>query len=532
MTLSGAGEAPRGEPFAQVAETHSAAVFFAGGWAIKVKKPVDLGFLDFTTPEAREAACRAEVDLNRRFAPDVYVGVGELRDPVGRVTEHVVMMRRMPVSRRLSSLVVAGEPVAGPLREVARKLAAAHAASPQRADITEQGSRDAVLGRWRANLDQAQALPGSPLSPALIADVRELAERFLAGRQPLFAGRMRAGRIVDGHGDLLADDIFCLDDGPRILDCLDFDNLLRWLDGLDDAACLAMDLEHCGAAGLAQQFTAWYAEFAADPAPASLTHHYVAYRAFMRAKVTALRAGQGEQRAADEARRLAVQAQRHLRAGAVSLVLVGGLPGTGKSTLAGQLAGRLGWTVLSSDRIRKELAGVPATQPCPAEFGTGLYTAEWTERTYAELLRRAALLLGDGEPVIADASWTTPQQRSAAQAVAGSAAADLVQLRCTTPAGVAEQRIRARGEQPARTARGEQPDRTTGTARGEQPARTAWAPDPSDANPEILQRMAAAAGPWPEAVPIETAGHGDPLAAALAAVRPHGVIDGWSTSDR
>jgi uncharacterized protein len=509
--VNGPGSAPAGEPFAQVAETHSAAVFFAGGWAFKVKKPVDLGFLDFTTPQAREAACHAEADLNRRFAPDVYAGVGELRDPAGRVIEHLVMMRRMPASRRLSSLVTAGEPVTGPLRDVARKLAAAHAASPQRADIAGQGSRDAVLGRWRDNFAQAQALPGSPLGAAVIAEVRELAERFLAGRQPLFAGRMRSGRIVDGHGDLLADDIFCLDDGPRILDCLDFDDLLRWLDGLDDAACLAMDLEHIGAAALAQEFITWYAEFAGDPAPPALMHHYVAYRAFMRAKVTALRAGQGEQRAADEARRLAAQAQRHLRAGAVCMVLVGGLPGTGKSTLAGQLAGRLGCTVLSSDRIRKELAGVAATQPCPAEFGTGLYSPEWTERTYAELLRRAALLLGDGEPVIADASWITPRQRSAAQAVAGRATADLVQLRCTVPAGVAEQRIRARGEKRARRA---------------------LAHDPSDASQEILRQMAAAAVPWPEAVPVDTAGAGDPLLHALTAVRPHEIIDGWSTSAR
>ncbi|HEX5190962.1 MAG TPA: AAA family ATPase [Streptosporangiaceae bacterium] len=497
--MSGPGPAPPGEPFARVAETHSAAVFFAGGWAFKVKKPVDLGFLDFSTSSAREAACHAEVELNRRFAPDVYEGVGELRDPAGRVAEHVIMMRRMPASRRLSSLVVAGAPVAGQLREVARQLAAAHAASPRRPDITEQGSRDAVLGRWRANLAQARTLPESALDPAAIGGVEALAERFLAGRQPLFEGRMRSGRIVDGHGDLLSDDIFCLDDGPRILDCLDFDDLLRWLDGLDDAACLAMDLEHIGAAALGQQFTGWYAEFAGDPSPPALVHHYVAYRAFMRAKVTALRAAQGEEPAAGEARRLAAQARRHLRAGAVCMVLVGGLPGTGKSTVAGQLASRLGCTVLSSDRIRKELAGIPATQPCPAQFGSGLYTREWTERTYAELLRRAALLLADGETVVADASWTTPRQRSAAQAMAGSAMADVVQLRCTVPPEVAEQRIRAR---------------TLG---------------PSDANPEILRRMAAAASPWPEAVPVDTAAQADALARALAAVRPHGVIEGWST---
>jgi aminoglycoside phosphotransferase family enzyme/predicted kinase len=478
-----------GEPFAQVAETHSAVVFFAGSRAFKLKKPVNLGFLDFTSPQAREAACHAEVELNRRFAPDVYLGVCEVRGPAGEIMDHLVMMRRMPANRRLSALITADQPVTRPLREVAHRLATAHAASPRRPEISAQGSRDALRRRWEANLEQARALAGSVLSPTVIAEVARLAERFLAGRAPLFTTRIRAGRIVDGHGDLLADDIFCLDDGPRILDCLDFDDLLRWQDGLDDAACLAMDLEHLGAPGLADMFTGWYAEFSADPAPPSLLHHYIAYRAFMRAKVAGLRSGQGDPQAAGEAQALAALAERHLQAGAVTLILVGGLPGTGKSTLAAGLADRLGWTVLSSDRIRKELAGLPPTQPRPAAYGTGLYTHEWTDRTYAELLRRASLLIGNGEPVIADASWTSAPQRSAAAALAERSVADLVQLRCTTAAGLAAERMRAR------------------------------AADPSDADLEISKKMAATQAPWPEAVIIDTTRAEDSLAQAITAIR-------------
>lgn len=488
---------PAGEPFAAVSETHSAAVFFADGWAFKLKKPVNLGFLDFTSVQARKAVCHAEVDLNRRFAPDVYLGVSELRDPAGQVVDHLVMMRRMPANRRLSSLIAEGQSVTHALREVAYEVAAVHAASPQRADIAEQGSAVSLLGRWEANLQEARALTGSPLSPTVIDEVQRLAERFLAGREPLFAARMRAGRTVDGHGDLLADDIFCLEDGPRILDCLEFDDRLRWLDGLDDAACLAMDLEHLRAPALAEQFLSWYAEFSADPAPPALVHHYVAYRAFMRAKVAGLRCGQGDQRSAGEARALAALALQHLRAGTVTLVLVGGLPGSGKSTLAAQLAARLGWTVLSSDRLRKELAGIPATQPCPAAYGTGLYTPEWTERTYAELLRRAALLLGAGESVIADASWISPGQRLASVPVAELAVADLVQLRCTVPPGLAEYRIRTREA------------------------------DPSDAGPEISKQMAAAEKPWPEAITIDTTDADDALAQAIRAVRPPGPEVAW-----
>lgn len=156
----------------------------------------------------------------------------------------------------------------------------------------------------------------------------------------MFAERIRAGRVVDGHGDLLADDIFCLDDGVRILDCLEFDDRLRWLDGLDDACFLAMDLERLGLPDLARRFTSWYAEYSGDPAPESLRHHYVAYRAFVRAKVACLRARAGDGQAAAEAWQLAGMTLGHLRAGAVSLVLVGGLPGTGKTTLAGAARAR------------------------------------------------------------------------------------------------------------------------------------------------------------------------------------------------
>jgi aminoglycoside phosphotransferase family enzyme len=236
----GVAEGGTGEAYAAVAETHSAVVFLAGERAYKMKKPVDLGFLDFTEPGARAAACRREVELNRRFAPDVYLGVAAIHGPDGRVCDHLVVMRRMPAARRLSTLVRAGIPVEGPLRQVARVLAAWHAAAPRSAQISVQGSPDAVRARWEASIRQLRGLAGR--LPELVAadEVERLAGRFIAGREALFQERICGGYIVDGHGDLLADDIFCLDDGVRILDCLEFDDRLRWVDGLDDAAFLAM----------------------------------------------------------------------------------------------------------------------------------------------------------------------------------------------------------------------------------------------------------------------------------------------------
>lgn len=472
---------------AMVAETHIATVFFTGDRAYKLKKPVRNGFLDFTTREARERACRREVELNRRFAPDVYLGVYDVRDAEGRVCDHLVAMRRMDPERRLSTLVRMGEPVGDPLREVARRLAAWHAGAPRGPEIAREGGRDALRRRWSDNLAETAVyrLPGA-------AEIERLVLRFLDGRGPLFARRVADDRIVDGHGDLIADDVFCLPDGPRILDCLEFDDRLRYLDGLDDAAFLAMDLERLRAPAQARAFLDWYSEFSGDPAPASLRHHYIAYRAFVRAKVACL----SEQPAV--AREYAELALRHLRAGAVTLVLVGGLPGTGKSTLAGALGDRLGWAVLGSDRTRKELAGLAAEQSARAPYGQGIYDPRTTRQTYAALLERAGKLLGMGESVILDASWTDEAFRDEAALLAGRAQADLVALECRAPARVAAGRLRTR----------------TG--------------GPSDADVAIAEAMAAEASLWPSATAVDTDQPVDAcVEAALRVVRPHGHAHHW-----
>ena len=316
-----------------MAETPSAAVYFAGDRAYKLKKPVNLGFLDFTTPGGAERrACTRETELNRRFAPDVYLGVADVRDPAGAICDHLVVMRRMPPQRRLSALVNAGAPVDLPVRQVARILAAAHAGAPRSAQISAAGSAEALLGRWQDNLRQTGAAAGRLLAADGLAEIDRLCREFVAGRGPLLTARISDGRIVDGHGDLLADDIYCLDDGPRILDCLDFDDRLRWLDGLDDAACLAMDLERLGAAELARRFADWYAEFSGDLAPGVAL---APLRGLPRLRPGENRLPQGEPGRCRRRPRRPPARRSHAAAPAgrrLSLVLVGGLPGAGKSS--------------------------------------------------------------------------------------------------------------------------------------------------------------------------------------------------------
>jgi uncharacterized protein len=477
-----------------VAETHSGLVFFAGDRAFKLKKAVDLGFLDFTTREQRQAACEREVALNRRLAPDVYLGVADVHDATGAVCDHLVVMRRMPAERRLSTLVLGGADVGAALDDLARLVADFHARAERSSEADRAAGGDALARRWRANTDGLRPFAGRFVDGADIDAVERLALRYLAGRGPLFATRVANRRACDGHGDLLADDIFCLDDGPRVLDCLEFDDALRLDDVLADVAFLAMDLERLGRPDLAARFLAAYRRASHDDWPASLGHHHVAYRAQVRAKVAAIRAEQGVTDSAAKAERLLDLARAHLDAGRVRLVLVGGLPGTGKSTLARHVGEATGALVVRSDVVRKELAGIRPDQRAAAEFGEGIYSAATTTAAYQELLARADRALRMGVTTVLDASWTDESQRADARALAAATASDLVELRCVAPPGVVAERIAARA---------------------------AAGGDASDADSAIGAAMAAVADPWPTSVAVDTVAEPTAvLAAALGHVGP------------
>jgi hypothetical protein len=480
MSATGAPPGWAGHLPAEVRETHVAVIFLMGDRAYKVKKPVDVGFLDFRTRARRLAACRREVELNRRLAPDVYLGVADVTGVDGALCDHMVVMRRMPDRLRLATLV-REHPAPGddqPLRDnvarLARLVATFHAGARHGVRIAAEGSRDAISARWEATFAQLDHLRSAALDGAVLAQVRELTRVFLAGRDALFQSRVDDGRIIDGHGDLIADDIFCLADGPRVLDCIEFDDRLRWLDGLDDIAFLAMDLERLGAPELGELLLDRYVEYSGDPAPQSLREHYLAYRAFVRTKVACLRYEQGDLGSAEQAGTHAEITLRHLRRGEVRLIVVGGLPGTGKSTLAGRLADELGAVLLSSDRVRKELAGVVPAEHRPAPYRAGLYADEHTDRTYRELLRRSAALLARGESVVLDASWTTQAHRESARALARETHSRFVPLCCRAPRELAAERLRTR----------------SGSM--------------SDADAAIAELMAAERDPWPDAVAVPT----------------------------
>lgn len=459
----------------ELRETHTGIVILIGDKAYKIKKPVVTDFLDFSTFDRRERACTQEVALNRRLAPDSYVGLAYLSDPEGGPAEPVIVMRRYPDACRLATMVRAGEHVDAALLAIADTLARFHASAGRGPTIDAQASVAAVTARWRENLAELELFTESVVPAESIREIRRLATQFFDGRSPLLMHRITDRRIVDGHADLQADDIFCLPDGPALLDCLEFDDQLRYVDGMDDAAFLAMDLEFLGRKDLGDDFLRQYTRLSGDAAPQSLIHFYIAYRAIVRAKVDCVRYGQGHADAIDGARRHIGIALEHLRAGTVRLVIIGGGPGTGKSTLAASLAQRLDAQVVSTDDVRRrlELSGVIA-----GEVGVvdgGLYAAANVTAVYDAVLGSARQHLTCGRSVILDGTWRNPSQRLRARALATETGSPIVEFACRTTLAEATTRIASR------------PSATT-----------------SDATPEIAEALADGDGTWSGAVSLDT----------------------------
>jgi len=432
-------------PYAGIRETHTGVVVLIGDRAYKIKKPITTDFLDYSSVASRERACAREVELNRRLAPDSYLGIAHLTDPSAGPAEPVIVMRRHPDSRRLATMVRNGEAVGGCLARIAEILTAFHDRADRGGTIDAEGTVRAVDARWRANITGLSRFVGTVITAETVRDIDRLATQFLAGCAALFTSRIEDRRIVDGHGDLLADDIFCLPGGVEILDCLEFDDRLRYVDTIDDAAFLAMDLEFLGANDLANFFLDHYIRLSGDRAPASLKDFYIAYRAVVRAKVDCIRVRQGRTDAALDASRHLEIALAHLRTGAVRLVLVGGGPGTGKTTVAHRLAERVGAHVISTDAVRRELHDSQAISGTPGALDRGLYSAANVAAVYDAVLRRAQLLLAAGQSVILDGTWRDPLQRAKARDVAAATHTAMSEILCVAPGATAAERVANRG---------------------------------------------------------------------------------------
>ncbi len=455
-------------------QTHLSVVLLGPHDVYKFKRPLNLGFVDFTQHEARKQACKAELTLNRRLADGVYLGlVGLSLDAQGKpqlepvadeaaltdaTCEWGVHMRRLPDSARADILLSQGELTRRDIVHIARMLAAFHAKCRGDAHTESFGTLACVAANVEENFAQVAHSIGRYLSPAEAERLQALQRAFLAGEEVLFGARIAHGRIRDGHGDLRLEHLYREPDGSFLaIDCIEFNERFRFADVASDLAFLAMDLRVQQEPQLSELLVADYASESGDYELYRVLDFYVSYRAVVRAKVRsmlALDAGAPADVRAEaerEVRRyydVALQAVT-ARPERPSIIAFAGGIASGKSSLATAWSEERALPVLSSDRIRKQLLGVsPTTQKHDASF-QGAYAPSMTQQVYAEVCARAEHVLASGRSVILDASFRSRAEREPVIALAKRLNASLLFVECKCSRETAMRRLEERAKRPS-----------------------------------------------------------------------------------
>ena len=451
----------------ELRETHISQVFLAEQRVYKVKKPVRLGFLDFSTLALRKHFCEAELTLNQRLAPDVYLGVEPITCDAhgvhriagpGEPVEWAVVMRRLAQSAAADERLREGRLTRQDVGRLARHLAAFHARARCDRETAAFGAPALIETNVRENFDQTRHSARQCLTEQEFAALEAWQLGFLQAQSSCLEARVAAGKIRDGHGDLRLEHCYLdADDSVRIIDCIEFNERFRYADVCADVAFLSMDLTWHERPDLSEDFLAQYARESDDYDLYTLVDFYESYRAHVRAKVSQFLlddpaiASDAREKAGEQARKYYLLAEACTREPLEPprLYAVGGLIASGKSTIAERLGGLVHAPVIDTDRTRKHLLGVDPLTPLPNAAFRGAYDPEATARTYTELLRRAEVVLRSKRSVILDASFRERQARRAAFELARRLGLSFLFIECNSPEAIIRQRLAERAKQPS-----------------------------------------------------------------------------------
>jgi aminoglycoside phosphotransferase family enzyme/gluconate kinase len=402
-------------------ETHISWVILCGEFAYKLKKPVNFGFLDFSSLERRRHYCEEELRLNRRFSPELYLAVvpitcgpqGPIMDGHGTPIEYAVKMRRFDESQLLDNIVARGELDQSLVRSIARELARLHGELPRcfpDPSGTEAGSPAALKAAIAQNFQQ---LHQYPLQEPELRHVETIEEWILARYDrllPEMQQRVRDGWVVDGHGDNHLGNMAVIDGAVRLFDCIEFNADFRILDTIGEIALLSMDLQERGHPGESHRLLSNYLEYRGDYAGLALLDLYRSYYAIVRAKVDLLkepadREGLQDTEAYREARRYLDLAYHYCQQRPRFLAITYGVSGSGKSTMAGRLVEACGAIQIRSDVERKRLFGLAPEQRSRPEDASKLYSVDMSRKTFKRLEAHASVTLASGFPAIVDGTF-------------------------------------------------------------------------------------------------------------------------------
>ncbi len=452
-TLPGASPAAP----ATLIETHISWVLLAGGLAYKLKKAVDLGFLDFTTLAARRHFCDEELRLNRRLAPDIYLDVvaihgtpdAPILDGEGPAIEFAVKMREFPQDALASHALARGELANAHFDALAADIAAFHGSIAVAPADGEFGRPEDILQAALTNFAVIRLTADDPAERAELDALRDWTEREFAARAAMFERRRQQGFVRECHGDLHLGNMVLQDARLVVFDCIEFNPRLRWIDVISEVAFTVMDLVDRGSPALAHRFLNDYLELTGDYAGLALLWFYLVYRAMVRAKVMRLRIAQIAP-GADEAALLAEYrgyldlARRFSRPPRPALVITHGLSGCGKTTLSGLLLEATGAVRIRTDVERKRLHGLKPEQRSGSGLAGGLYAAAATQETYAEVAALARAVVLAGEIAIVDATCLARWQRDLFRRLAAELAVPFVIVSFTASVATLRERLARR----------------------------------------------------------------------------------------